>query len=341
MQVWCRRLARLLLLTLLLLAFQAAVLRLGRWMSVRLVVELALGSAAQGSRDLREAVEGARAGEEEGSGAGEEGGEVGCGWTEATLLEDQDDQARGGAGAELPLLGRTLVLGYPQTGVESLSRLLASYPASLLAMDPQMELGGEAEQDPALAASQSAVLLARLFQCDLGVVQALGRLGRLGRYGAGEVGAGLAAGPDFPLDSLLVATTHLRLPALLPWLAGNAPNPAPRLRLLHLVRHPRPLLAERLGRAALTGKPLGGEAARAVLTAICSDYREDLASLDWLGAGRVRRIQYEAGININLAFLCGEDGTCPQTNTQTKRKNMMICRVAAQLTNMYEYRSIN
>ena len=106
----------------------------------------------------------------------------GCGWTHITELEDEDDRQRYdhnekgiGTEAKRDLITRTLILGYPYIGAESLGRLLGGYPATLLLLEPQQATYQEGEDDMSRA-RRGSWLLSQVYSCDRPVLLHLPKL---------------------------------------------------------------------------------------------------------------------------------------------------------------------
>ena len=108
--------------------------------------------------------------------------------------------------ARRDLLTRTLVLGYPNTGVEFLSNLLTAYPASLLLPDPGLAL--QRTEDEVRRSRRLGWVLERIFQCDLSVVLSLPH----------------TMSSSAMIDNILVTSLSTRLSPVIWWLTSQAPQ---------------------------------------------------------------------------------------------------------------------
>ena len=226
----------------------------------------------------------------------------GCGWTHITELEDEDDRQRYdhnekgiGEEAKRDLITRTLILGYPHVGVESLGRLLGGYPATLLMSEPQQATHQEGEDDMSRA-RRSSWLMSQVYSCDRPVLLHLHKMARqswipLVRYGSNnqDILTKLVHSPGQFIDSIVVSTTKLRLSDIIWWLKTEAPQ----VHIVHMVRNPRILFAEILARSELAGKPLEGRKMRKELAFICGSFREDLSTAFNLPSSRLTMVKYE------------------------------------------------
>ena len=104
------------------------------------------------------------------------------------------------------MLTRTLVLGYPNTGVEFLSNLLPAYPASLLLPDPGLVL--QRTEDEVRRSRRLGWVLERIFQCDLSVVLSLPH----------------TMSSSAMIDNILVTSLSTRLSPVIWWLTSKAPQ---------------------------------------------------------------------------------------------------------------------
>ena len=226
----------------------------------------------------------------------------GCGWTKITELEDEDDRQRQdhneksiGTEAKRDLITRTLILGYPHVGAESLARLLAEYPATLLVSEPQKAVTQEGEDDMSRS-RRSSWLLSQVYNCNRPALLHLQKLASKGwsplrKYGTNseDVLSKLVHSPKQFIDSILVATTMLRLSDIIWWLKTEAPQ----VNVIHMVRNPRMLFAETLARAEMKGNPLQGRKMQEALALICGNFRDDFSTSFNLPSSRLTMVRYE------------------------------------------------
>ena len=200
------------------------------------------------------------------------------------------------------MLTRTVVLGSPYTGLELLSHLLAAYPASLLVSDPVRAVLAPS-QDEVRTARRLSWVVGRIFRCDLPVLLSLNSWGALTRYGDQVRGPGLAVSHltsrqadrtttarrmlrpnSVMIDNILVTSITSRLSSFIWWLSQD-----PQVRLIHMVRHPRTLLAEKLARDHLSSIA----DIKLLVADTCGDFREDLSASHQLNSARYLRVRYE------------------------------------------------
>ena len=240
----------------------------------------------------------------------------GCGWSKMTILEDEDDRLRYehnerhlGSEPRHDVLRRTVVLGCPHTGVELLSHLVSGYPATLLISDPVRPLrantGGDGLED-VRTARRLTWLLARIFRCDLSVVLSLSSWGAVAQYGDKAdrltTARRILSQDSLMIDNIMVTSLTSRLSSMIWWLSQDPQVRTPvklwlhlissyelQVRLIHMVRHPRALLAEKLAREGLSNM----SDIKLMVAGICGDFREDLSASNNLNSARYLRVKYE------------------------------------------------
>ena len=94
----------------------------------------------------------------------------------------------------------------------------------------------------------------------------------------------MLASNSLMIDNIMVSSLTSRLSSIIWWLSQE-----PQVTLIHLVRHPRALLAEKLAREDLSSI----SDIKLLVAGICGDFREDLSASNNLNSARYLRVKYE------------------------------------------------
>ena len=182
---------------------------------------------------------------------------------------------------------KVLLLAYPRTGSSLLGELLAASPATSYFMEPLFALlqVGQLDWDYALEARVEAgevpgqavvALMAGLFSCGEGVVGRLGEWSRQPHTSVTAVPVEECRGSG----ALLAKTVRLHGP-----LVTQVAASVPELRVVHLVRDPRAVVASLQAQAEEWGGRSG--------ETYCKQLLADMAVGEELGPGRYLRVSYE------------------------------------------------